>query len=91
MPTPQPVINLVSNDLLERPIGLQALERHYTSAQLSKLWNFSESTIRRIFRKEPGVLKVEHAPTRVRRGYTSMRIPERVAQRVHRRLQGLVS
>ncbi len=39
--------------------------------------------------KEPGVIKICHQPTRWRRGYTSMRIPERIVQRVHRRLQGL--
>jgi hypothetical protein len=71
-----------------KSVGLQALERHYTVAQLSKLWIFSESTIRRLFIKEPGVIKIAHQPTRVRRGYTSLRIPERIAQRVHRRLQG---
>jgi hypothetical protein len=36
-------------------------------AQLSKLWIFSESTIRRLFIKEPGVIKIAHQPTRVRR------------------------
>ena len=73
----------------QKSVGLQALERHYTVAQLSNLWFFSESTIRRLFIKEPGVIKITHTPTRVRRGYTSLRIPERIAQRVHRRLQGL--
>jgi hypothetical protein len=35
------------------------------------------------------VIKIAHQPTKVRRGYMSLRIPERIAQRVHRRLQGL--
>jgi hypothetical protein len=72
----------------QKAAGLQAFERHYT-AQLSKLWFFSESTIRRLFIREPGVITIAHKPTKVRRGYTSLRIPERIAQRVHRRLQGL--
>ena len=76
-------------EALQKSVGLQALERHYTVAQLSKLWFFSESTIRCLFSKEPGVIKIAHEPTRVRRGYTSLRIPERIAQRVHRRLQGI--
>ena len=67
--------------------GVPALERHYTVPELAKLWFFSESTIRRLFIKEPGVIKIAHQATRVRRGYTSLRIPERIAQRVHRRLQ----
>jgi len=66
-----------------------ALERHYSVSELSKLWFFSENTIRRLFSREPGVIKIARQPTRVKRGYTSLRIPERIAQRVHRRLQGL--
>jgi len=65
------------------------LERHYTVSELSKLWSFSENTIRRLFCHEPGVIKIARQPTRIKRGYTSLRIPEMVAQRVHKRLQGL--
>jgi hypothetical protein len=70
-------------------LSIPAMERHYTVAELSKLWFFSENTIRRLFTKEPGVVKVARPQTRAKRGYTSMRIPEGIAQRVHRRLQGL--
>lgn len=66
-----------------------SLERHCSVGELSKLWGFSENTIRRLFRKEPGVIKIVREQTRQKRGYTTIRIPERVAQRVHRRLQGL--
>lgn len=66
-----------------------ALERHYTVSELSKLWFFSENTIRRLFTHEPGVIKIARQPSRIKRFYTSLRIPERIAQRVHRRLQGL--
>jgi hypothetical protein len=76
-------------EVSQKSAGLQAFERHYTAAQLSKLWFFSESTIRRLFITEPGVITIAHKATKVRRGYTSLRIPERIAQRVHRRLQGL--
>ena len=64
-------------------------EKHYKVSELSRLWFFSENTIRRLFAKEPGVVKLVHSQTRLKRSYTSMRIPERIAQRVHRRLQGL--
>jgi hypothetical protein len=70
-------------------LGVSALETHYTVAELSRLWFFSENTIRRLFTKEPGVVKIAHPQTRAKRGYTTMRIPERIAQRVRRRLQGL--
>jgi hypothetical protein len=65
------------------------LERHYSVSELSKLWFFSENTIRRLFCHEPGVIRIARQPTRIKRGYTTLRIPERVAQRVHRRLLGL--
>jgi len=64
-----------------------AMERHYTVGELSKLWFFSENTIRRMFIHEPGVIKITRQATRVKRGYTSLRIPERIAEKVHRRLQ----
>ena len=65
------------------------MERHFTVAELSKRWFFSENTIRRLFSQEPGVVRIARPQTRSKRGYTSMRIPERIAERVHRRLQGL--
>ena len=65
------------------------MERHFTVSELSKRWFFSENTIRRLFRQEPGVVRIARPQTRSKRGYTSMRIPERIAERVHRRLQGL--
>jgi hypothetical protein len=68
-----------------------AMERHFTVAELSKRWFFSENTIRRLFSREPGVVKIARPQTRSKRGYTSIRIPERIAERVHRRLQGLSS
>lgn len=70
--------------------GVFALERHYTVAELSKLWFFSENTIRRLFTKEPGVIKIARQESRFKRSYTSLRIPERIAQRVHRRMQGII-
>ena len=63
-------------------------ERHFTVAELSKRWFFSANTIRRLFSQEPGVVRIARPQTRSKRGYTSMRIPERIAERVHRRLQG---
>ena len=70
-------------------VGIVSLERHCSVGELSRLWGFSENTIRRLFRKEPGVLKIVHEGNLQKRRYTSLRIPERIAQRVHRRLQGL--
>ena len=71
------------------PNSAVALERHYSVPELAKIWFLSENTVRRIFLEEPGVLKLAHEETRHKRRYTTLRIPERIAQRVHRRLQGL--
>lgn len=73
------------------PTASAAFERHYSVAELAKLWLFSPSTVRRIFINEPGVLKLVHEETRYKRGYTSLRIPEHIAKRVHRRLEGAAS
>ena len=43
-------------------------------------------TVRRLFEREPGVLVIERARSRNSRHYRTLRIPESVADRVHRRL-----
>ena len=63
-----------------------AFERHYTPKQLSELWILDESTIRRLFHDEPGVLKYSHSSLRSgRREYVTLRIPESVVKRVYAR------
>lgn len=60
--------------------------RHYTPMELAELWGVSAETIRNIFRDEEGVLKIGTTGGRYKRGYITLRIPEEVAERVHRRL-----
>lgn len=60
--------------------------RHYSPAGLGQLWGLSADTIRRLFEREPGVLQIAN-PRRGRRAYTTLRIPESVAERVHRKLE----
>jgi hypothetical protein len=67
------------------PAGGAAMERHYAPDELGKLWNLSADTVRRLFEREPGVLVIERGAARARR-YRTLRIPESVAARVHRRL-----
>lgn len=80
-----------SSGMIVRPAkaGAPETERHFTVAELSRRWFFSQNTIRRLFNSEPGVVRIARPRTRTKRGYTSIRIPERIAERVHRRLQGL--
>ena len=67
-----------------------ALETHYSPKQLADLWSLSVTKIRRLFEKEIGVLRIGEESRRVgrslKRSYFTMRIPESVALRVHRRL-----
>lgn len=61
-------------------------ERHFTPQELAEVWNVSVQTIREIFQREEGVLKIGRDGTRSRRRYKTIRIPESVADRVHTRL-----
>jgi hypothetical protein len=61
-------------------------ERHYTPDELGEIWALSADTIRHLFEHEPGVLVIEHQRPRGTRRYRTLRIPESVAQRVHRRM-----
>jgi hypothetical protein len=62
-------------------------ELHYTVAEIAEKWKLSEDAVRRLFEKEPGVLILGRDDRAGgRRRYTTLRIPESVASRVHRRL-----
>ena len=65
-------------------------EQHFLPADLAKVWGLSPSKVRRMFEEEPGVLRIGEPSRRVgralKRSYYSMRIPERVAQKVYSRL-----
>jgi hypothetical protein len=61
-------------------------EKHYSVAQVAELWAVSRDLIRDVFKDEPGVLKFERPGTRIKRAYSTLRIPESVLDRVHSRL-----
>ncbi len=54
-------------------------ERHFSVTDVAKLWSLSRDSVRRIFRQEPGVMVIGER-------YVTLRIPESVLERVHRRL-----
>jgi hypothetical protein len=62
-----------------------ALERHYSVTEVAKMWALSEKTVRRMFEDEDGVLNWGARETRRKRGYRTLRIPESVLHRVHRK------
>jgi hypothetical protein len=61
-------------------------ERHWAVTEVAELWNLSPDVVRSIFENEPGVLVIGDNGTRSKRRYRTLRIPESVMQRVHRRL-----
>ena len=65
----------------------QATERHYSVAEIAELWKLSPNAVRRLFQREPGVLTIgEPRPKYGReRGKVTLRIPQSVLERVHRR------
>jgi transcriptional regulator GlxA family with amidase domain len=62
-------------------------QKHYSVTELARLWNLSEKTIRRMFENEPGVLLSASQEKRLKRAYITLRIPETVMLRVHRKLR----
>lgn len=67
---------------------MPALEKHYSCVELAKLWSLAPDTIRAVFADTPGVLIISRPATRNKRAYTSIRIPESVAQKRHAELNG---
>jgi hypothetical protein len=63
-----------------------ASERHYTIAEIAETWAISVDLARDTFRNEPGVLRIERPGTRVKRTYSTFRVPESVMIRVYTRL-----
>lgn len=61
-------------------------ERHFSPAELGKLWNLSADTILRMFEREPGVMIYENPEKCSSRRRRTLRIPESVAFRVHAKL-----
>lgn len=64
-----------------------SLEKHYSVIEISQLWSLSEKTVRKIFENEPGVIQWGTGETSRKRGYRTLRVPETVLQRVHRKLR----
>lgn len=62
-------------------------ERHYSVAEVAGMWSLGEDKVRDLFENEPGVMVISNEGLRGRRRrYRTLRIPESVVQRVHRRL-----
>jgi hypothetical protein len=63
------------------------IERHFAPAEVAELWQLDVETIRRLFQAEPGVVVLQAPVKKGRRPYKTIRIPQSVLERVHKRLQ----
>jgi len=62
------------------------IERHYAVAEIAEMWNLSADKVRELFENEPGVLVIGERTPHHKRRYITLRIPQSVLERVHRRL-----
>jgi hypothetical protein len=62
-----------------------SFERHFTVEELASRWSLSQEFVRKLFLDEPGVV-VFWRQRPGRRAYRTVRIPESVAVRIHRRM-----
>jgi hypothetical protein len=64
-------------------------DRHYTPAEIAEQWHLSVHTVRRMFEKLDGVVKVgRQAQGDGKRRYMKLRIPKTVVQAVYEELIG---
>lgn len=68
---------------------MPANEPHYSVKDVAEMWKLSDEAIRRLFRAEPGVIKLaaDERYRRRKRDYVTIRIPESVLVRVHEKLR----
>lgn len=62
-------------------------EKHYTVGEIAERWHVDYSTAQAMFETEPGVLKFGPGERRFKRSHVSLRVPESVMVRVHRKLR----
>jgi hypothetical protein len=61
-------------------------ERHYSVKEIAEMWSLSPDTVRALFEHESGVLVLGECEASPKRRYRTIRIPESVLERVHRRM-----
>jgi len=73
-------------DSAPEPISPHERGQDYSIAELAHEWNLSEDRIRSLCQNETGVFIIARPATCGKRGYHSFRIPEAVAERIHKKL-----
>lgn len=59
------------------------MERHFTVPELAEMWGFSYDFIRDRVRDEPGVISTRQKNGRKKRGYSCIRVPQSIAEKVY--------
>ena len=77
----------MSPELPVDAMGPAGSERHWSAAQIAEMWGLGPAMIRRLFHEEPGVLVFAKPAKKGRQQHKTLRIPQSVLDRVHRRLQ----
>ena len=62
------------------------VEKHFSPKELASSWGVDSETIRYVFMGEKGVVKFDRRVSDPNKSLPTLRIPESVAVRVHRRL-----
>ena len=62
------------------------IERHYAVTEIAEMWNLSPDKVRELFENEPDVLVIGERSPRHKRRDVTLRIPQKVLERVHHRL-----
>ncbi len=79
----------------ERACPFPACEHHYSVAEVATMWGLSPDAVRDLFEYEPGVLVLGNGTGKrgkvKKRRYRTLRIPEGVLVRVHRRLSNFAA
>ena len=70
---------------IQAPLGA-AFEQHFSVKQIAQKWGLGVDTIRKLFAHEEGVIRIAHPEVLHKRGYMTLKIPESVVKRVHRKL-----
>jgi hypothetical protein len=65
------------------PDPANATEKHYSVSEVSRIWGVSEDLVRDIFRGKSGVMRINRPATRMKRAYSTLRIPESTLNRIY--------
>jgi hypothetical protein len=67
--------------------GKTIREKHYTILEIADMWGISADLARDTFRNEPGVIVFERPGTKTKRAYSTIRVPESVAETVYNKMR----